>query len=277
MPNKSTFMSLRRKMSITKSDSQKCDPKSRWNGFTLIELLVVIAIIAILAAILFPVFARARENARRASCMSNMKQIGLGIMQYTQDYDEHLPAGFLSYAGAVYPDGSTHTESWRVAIYPYVKSVQVFNCPSADSYLEWKGAYYITRAAYAYNYLAPTGSGLTNVGVNLGGYDSYPAANLAAIEDVAGTIMVTESSSALIRFNTNPSYLATEATLHDTGECDSYAATSTYAVLSCARAPHMDTMNTLFADGHVKSMKWQTILGSTTDINVVRYWTTTDD
>ena len=60
-------------------------------------------------------------------------------MQYTQDYDEHLPAGFLSYAGAVYPDGSTHTESWRVAIYPYVKSVQVFNCPSADSYLEWKG------------------------------------------------------------------------------------------------------------------------------------------
>jgi prepilin-type N-terminal cleavage/methylation domain-containing protein len=60
-------------------------------GFTLIELLVVIAIIAILAAILFPVFARARENARRASCQSNLKQIGLGIMQYTQDYDERMP------------------------------------------------------------------------------------------------------------------------------------------------------------------------------------------
>ena len=265
-------------MFIGKSERKKRDYKSCRRGFTLIELLVVIAIIAILAAILFPVFARARENARRASCMSNLKQIGLGIMQYTQDYDEHLPAGFLSYAGAVYPDGTTHTESWRVAIFPYVKSVQVFNCPSADSYLEWKGGYYITRAAYAYNYLAPIGTGLTNVGVNLGGYDSsYPAASLAAIADVSGTIMVTESSSALIRFNTNPSYLATEATLHDTGECDSYAATATYAVLSCARAPHMDTMNTLFADGHVKSMKWQTILGSTTDINVVRYWTTTDD
>jgi prepilin-type N-terminal cleavage/methylation domain-containing protein len=61
-------------------------------GFTLIELLVVIAIIAILAAILFPVFARARENARRASCSSNMKQIGLGFLQYTQDYDERMPS-----------------------------------------------------------------------------------------------------------------------------------------------------------------------------------------
>ena len=198
-------------------------------------------------------------------------------MQYTQDYDEHLPAGFLTNT-VEYPDGTPHsTESWRVAIFPYVKSVQVFNCPSADSYLEWKGAYYITRAAYAYNYMAPTGSGLTNVGVNLGGYNNYPAANLAAIDDVARTIMVTESSSALIRFNTNPSYLATETTLHDTGACDSYTASSQYAVLSCARAPHLDTMNTLFVDGHVKSMKWQTILGSTTDINVVRYWTTTDD
>ena len=63
-------------------------------GFTLIELLVVFAIIAILAAILFPVFARARENARRASCQSNLKQIGLGIMQYTQDYDEKMPRMF---------------------------------------------------------------------------------------------------------------------------------------------------------------------------------------
>jgi prepilin-type N-terminal cleavage/methylation domain-containing protein/prepilin-type processing-associated H-X9-DG protein len=96
------------------------------SGFTLIELLVVIAIIAILAAILFPVFARARENARRASCQSNMKQLGLGIMQYAQDYDERLPSYYL---------GANNTASqvtWRYMIYPYVKSTQIFQCPSVS-------------------------------------------------------------------------------------------------------------------------------------------------
>src|SRR5687767_10691477 len=68
---------------------------TRKTAFTLIELLVVIAIIALLAAILFPVFARARENARRAGCQSNLKQIGLGIMQYSQDYDELMPSSFI--------------------------------------------------------------------------------------------------------------------------------------------------------------------------------------
>ena len=160
---------------------EKRDHSSRKTGFTLIELLVVIAIIAILAAILFPVFARARENARRASCMSNLKQIGLGIMQYTQDYDEHMPAGFLTNTGIPYPDGIARTyQSWRVAIFPYVKSVQVFNCPSADSILEWKGTYKITQAAYSYNWRAPTGAGLTNVGVHMGNNDTA-GANLAAI------------------------------------------------------------------------------------------------
>ena len=98
-------------------------PLARKNGrpaFTLIELLVVIAIIAILAAILFPVFARARENARRSSCLSNLKQIGLGVMQYTQDYDERLPLGIYS----------TFTTRWSDIIQPYTKSRQIFQCPS---------------------------------------------------------------------------------------------------------------------------------------------------
>ena len=92
------------------------------SAFTLIELLVVIAIIAILAAILFPVFGRARENARRSSCQSNLKQIGLGILQYTQDYDETMPQ--------VSDSDTAGAGSWRSAAQPYVKSKQLFRCPS---------------------------------------------------------------------------------------------------------------------------------------------------
>jgi prepilin-type N-terminal cleavage/methylation domain-containing protein/prepilin-type processing-associated H-X9-DG protein len=96
------------------------------NGFTLIELLVVIAIIAILASILFPVFARARENARRSSCTSNLKQIALGVVQYTQDYDEKFPA---QYFGAS-TDPDYLTNGWALAVQPYLKSTQIFQCPS---------------------------------------------------------------------------------------------------------------------------------------------------
>ncbi|RYG69910.1 DUF1559 domain-containing protein [bacterium] len=96
-------------------------------GFTLIELLVVIAIIAILAAILFPVFGRARENARRSSCMSNMKQQGLGVMQYVQDFDEKFPQAYW------YPNDSSSAggyASWSGTVQPYLKSEQIFVCPS---------------------------------------------------------------------------------------------------------------------------------------------------
>jgi len=96
-------------------------------AFTLIELLVVIAIIAILAAILFPVFAKAREKARESSCASNFKQIGLAIIQYTQDADESFPPRASG-------DGTfAHSSSWAALIYPYVKSDGVFICPSNNS------------------------------------------------------------------------------------------------------------------------------------------------
>jgi prepilin-type N-terminal cleavage/methylation domain-containing protein/prepilin-type processing-associated H-X9-DG protein len=103
-------------------------------GFTLIELLVVIAIIAILAAILFPVFARAREKARQTSCLSNLKQMGLGEKMYEQDYDERT--------SAVYEDPANTGNSdytWIDMIEPYVKNEQIFECPSSeDSYRSWK-------------------------------------------------------------------------------------------------------------------------------------------
>lgn len=129
--------------------------KSTKSGFTLIELLVVIAIIAILAAILFPVFAQAREKARQASCLSNNKQFGLGLMMYTQDYDEtyalgavkgptlgwmwnyNLPVPYDS--DPTYPAGSDKYEAakihWGNTIYPYTKNNQILTCPSSPAIL----------------------------------------------------------------------------------------------------------------------------------------------
>ncbi len=101
-------------------------------GFTLIELLVVIAIIAILAAILFPVFARAREKARQTSCLSNLKQIALGMLMYVQDYDEMFP-GTGSYTSPdilMEPGGRMH---WALVLQPYVNNTQLFGCPSQGS------------------------------------------------------------------------------------------------------------------------------------------------
>jgi prepilin-type N-terminal cleavage/methylation domain-containing protein len=103
---------------------------SRNIGFTLIELLVVIAIIAIVAGILFPVFAQARERARASSCLSNLKQIGTGLYMYLQDYDEAYPPnriGMLQNLDCGKQGGYT----WKEAIQPYLKNLQVWICPSA--------------------------------------------------------------------------------------------------------------------------------------------------
>lgn len=122
-------------------------------GFTLIELLVVIAIIAILAAILFPVFAKVREKARAISCLSNMKQIGLAFTQYSQDNDEKNPNG----VNCFYPGGN----GWAGQLYPYVKSAKVFYCPDDT------GAESTTFTSYAYNSnnTAPTGSGVDSYAI----------------------------------------------------------------------------------------------------------------
>lgn len=118
--------------------------RKRFTAFTLIELLVVIAIISILAAILFPVFARARENARRSSCLSNLKQIGLGIMMYVQDYDETYPSSTRYISGS-----SGGTVSFYQDVVPYLKNYEIFRCPSssagyggATSSYDWVGPDY---------------------------------------------------------------------------------------------------------------------------------------
>ena len=139
---------------------------ARRRAFTLIELLVVIAIIAILAAILFPVFARARENARRISCLSNLKQIGLGFLQYTQDYDESYPLTTMS-GMAMTPQAS-----WTTSTQPYLKSVQIFRCPS-DAAERWNTAV-VPPAAPPY-----TTSYILNAWFSAGKADGY--SNLAKV------------------------------------------------------------------------------------------------
>ena len=149
----------------------------RRRGFTLIELLVVIAIIAILAAILFPVFAKAREKARQSSCLSNCKQMVLGILSYAQDYDERFP----THCRAGLPAGVGDDYSWATQIMPYVKNDQLFLCPSAS----WNNRARLC-GGYAYN-LSSTAAG-AQVGcdwASLGDF-AYPSSTVI-IGDSDGT------------------------------------------------------------------------------------------
>jgi prepilin-type N-terminal cleavage/methylation domain-containing protein/prepilin-type processing-associated H-X9-DG protein len=182
-------------------------------AFTLIELLVVIAIISILASILFPVFARARENARRASCLSNVKQILLGIAQYTQDYDEkYMP---------MYTKNPTYY--WPHMIEPYLKSTQVYNCPSSSD------APYSDIANYYPHY------GLNSWLIDYNGGATGRA--LASIGQPSATVLMTDSMA-------HPRVCP---------EGFSVAAYNVNATWPQYR--HLETTSVGFFDGHVKAMR----------------------
>lgn len=218
-------------------------------AFTLIELLVVIAIISLLAAILFPVFARARENARRSTCQSNLKQISIGIIQYIQDYDEKFPFAGCGTSGtpnsckqyAVCGGPSNPAGSWAELAQPYVKSTQVFKCPS-----DRRGA------AFTSSY-----------GINgpLGGAGGSPVPtntkNIATVEQVSKVVMWYEDD-----YPTDP---------WSRIECVDWIYPNSGIGLNVVdHVRHLEGSNYAFVDGHVKWLKTvegggQTQLGISSD------------
>ena len=215
-------------------------PLTKCKAFTLIELLVVIAIIALLAAILFPVFARARENARRSSCQSNLKQIGLGLFQYAQDFDERLPP----YWGP----------SWSIRIDPYIKSDQIFNCPSSKKLLP--------SACCG----QPLGYGLNFETAYWGITDS--AAALSQITRPSEMMYIADSQNISIDNPTNDSnlYWYNPWDPTDTYGRDAIYPYCNFPKLNTVGIRHFEGPNILFYDGHVKWMQHRKLWTNPNDI-----------
>lgn len=199
-------------------------------GFTLIELLVVIAIIAILAAILFPVFAKVREKARQIECLSNLKQLNLAFAQYTQDYDETMPGATDGGPGAGTLGGWVYYPTFPVSavapfdvtmgsVYTYVKSTQVYLCPDDSLGKSDEDSYAINSCAASPNRI----NGL-RPGKNLSQFDS--PASMMLLGEEAALINNTDTSS------TNDGYL-------------NYTTDS-------VSTRHTNGSNVLFVDGHAK-------------------------
>lgn len=259
------------------------------SGFTLIELLVVIAIIAILAAILFPVFAQAREKARQASCLSNLKQVATAVMMYTQDYDELYPTdSFFEWGSPTFLQ-----ENWVIRTGAYIKSPQAFWCPS-DSGPYGAGVdplnnYWGPMVSYGANGLMGGGNlqgnvcaGVICLNAGTNTWMTSQAQSVAAVTRPADTIMVGERHAASIEKVSGMSWLGynssnvwpTHLFLWDNspngGDGGGYYDWSGSAIPNGARpannafptgreggvsAKHAQMANFAFADGHVKAMK----------------------
>ncbi len=211
---------------------------TRHHGFTLIELLVVIAIIAILAAILFPVFAKAREKARQTSCLSNMKQLGMAALMYAQDYDEVMVGDFMY---APYPC----LYWWPDLLYPYTKNWNLGACPSTNQPVGplWYPAEPHGVAPFWQNYLIPDWLG--NI-------------KIARVADPSGTILFMEN--IMNDYSGGIEIWAPDMT--DLSPADAQWVANTYGpalygngVGSYVDKRHNDGSNWTFHDGHSKWLK----------------------
>ncbi len=219
---------------MKKSQRNPCFPLPS-RGFTLIELLVVIAIIAILAAILFPVFQKVRENARRATCQSNMKQIGLATLQYVQDYDEDCVPRTVNV-------NNNEGHPWEQLVQPYIKSENVFQCPSNPR--KDLNQYSADGSISGFvSYSANHDGSIRDVKDPASG--NIPPLAYAAIVSPAQTIDVVEFTGQYTDFYPDAGYFTIFSYYtSDPGQ--------PYGVLF---AGHTGFSNYLFSDGHVKSLR----------------------
>lgn len=211
-------------------------------AFTLIELLVVIAIIALLAAILFPVFARARENARKSSCQNNLKQIGIGFAQYVQDFDEGLPFN-SNFGFGTFP-------AWLHSTQPYIKNYQVLACPSDSNTAINRPGPSSPNSSYGVNrFNFPAASGDLNAGPTS---QVTKLVTISSIEKTASTVQVVESNS--FQFYTSG------------GAATAISAPTTASPRTLIGEPgstiierHLEQSSVLWCDGHVKSMRLEAL------------------
>ncbi len=222
-------------------------------GFTLIELLVVIAIIAILAAILFPVFSQAREKARQITCTSNERNISTAIQQYVQDYDEYFPPS--QYGGG---SSGIPQQEWKGLIWPYVRHGSYY-AGSGGTWVGWGGLWlcpsYPDRN-HAHSYVVHRHLFVDNWG---GGYGMHPARGLVNIDAPADKIILIETgrNNATWAWGKKPNIQRDGSELSLQYDCDYTDTQSSPTWAGCGMMPryrHNNTCNVTFADGHVKAM-----------------------